>query len=157
MPTTVEISTTLACTPDEAFARVQTTALMCHIAAPLLRFVPQRQTLFPAVWAPGEYRVWLWLFSVLPLGWQAIVISAPPAKGDTRFLRDDGYGPLIRRWNHLIMIAPNGEGTTHYTDRVIIEAGLLTPLVAGFARAFFAHRQRRWRALARTGFAGLAD
>jgi len=34
-------------------------------------------------------------------------------------------------------------------------AGMLTPLVAGFARLFYAHRQKRWRALAKNGFHAL--
>ena len=72
-----------------------------------------------------------------------------------RFIRDNGYGPLIKRWDHWIAIAADEGGTTHYTDRVAIEAGLITPLITTFARVFYAHRQRRWRALARTGFAAL--
>jgi len=41
------------------------------------------------------------------------------------------------------------------TDRVHIDAGMLTPLVAAFARLFYAHRQKRWRALAKNGFHAL--
>lgn len=49
---------------------------------------------------------------------------------------------LTRRWDHWITIAlGTTSGTTHYTDRVEIEAGLLTPLIAGFARVFYARRQ----------------
>lgn len=155
MATTVALSTTLVCTPDEAFAHVRTSALLLHVAAPLIRFTPMGGAQFPAIWEPGEYRAWMWLFGVIPVGWQAVVISEPPAEGDTRFIRDNGYGPLIKRWDHWIAIAPREGGTTHYTDRVEIDAGLLTPLIAAFARVFYAHRQRRWRALARTGFAAL--
>ena len=155
MAVTVELSTTLACTPDEAWERVQTSALLMHVAGPLIRFTPQGGTPFPAIWAPGEYRAWMWLFGFLPIGWQAVVISEPAPDGETRFIRDNGYGPLIRQWDHWIAIAPGEGGTTHYTDRVAIEAGLLTPLSAAFARVFYAHRQRRWRELARTGFAAL--
>jgi len=35
---------------------------------------------------------------------------------------------------------------------VTIEAGILTPFVWLFARLFYAHRQRRWAALAAKGF-----
>jgi hypothetical protein len=38
---------------------------------------------------------------------------------------------------------------------VHIDAGMLTPLVAAFARLFYAHRQKRWRALAKNGFHAL--
>ena len=152
---TVALATTLACTPDEAWSRVQTSALLLHVAAPLIRFTPKGGTRFPATWAPGEYRAWMWLFGIIPAGWQAVVISEPAPQGETRFIRDNGYGPLIRRWDHWIAISPGANGTTRYSDRVEIEAGLLTPLIAGFARVFYAHRQRRWRKLAESGFSAL--
>lgn len=155
MARVVELSSTLDCTPDEAWDRVSTSALLLHIAAPLIRFTPKGGKAFPAIWEPGEYRAWMWLLGVLPIGWQAVVISKPEPQGQTRFVRDNGYGPLIRRWDHWIEISPGPHGTTTYTDRVAIEAGLLTPLIAAFARVFYAHRQRRWRQLAGTGFAAL--
>ena len=156
MPTTVSLTSTLECSADAAWEWVGASALLNHITAPLIRFSPQGAP-FPARWQPGEYRAWMWLFGVLPIGWQAIVISFPPPSGESRFVRDNGFGPLIKRWDHWIEIAP-GEtpGTTRYTDRVTIEAGLLTPIIAGFARIFYAHRQRRWSALARSSFAALA-
>lgn len=154
---TVELSTTLACTPGEAWERVRTSALLLHVAAPLIRFTPKGGTPFPAIWQPGEYRAWMWLFGLVPIGWQAVVISEPAPDGAARFIRDNGYGPLIRGWDHWITIAPGEGGTTHYTDRVEVEAGLLTPLIVAFARVFYAHRQRRWRELARTRFAALKD
>lgn len=155
MASTVELTTHLDCTPDEAWERVQTSALLDHIAAPMIRFVP-RDGSFPQTWRPGEYRAWMFLFGFIPLGWQAIAISVPEPSGTTRYVRDNGYSPLIKRWDHWIEIAPDGSGCgTRYTDRVEIEAGLLTPLIAAFARVFYAHRQRRWRALAANGFAAL--
>lgn len=145
----------LACAPDDAWSRVRSSALLHHVAAPLIRFTPKGGTRFPDIWQPGEYRAWMWLFGIIPVGWQAVVISEPVPDGKKRFIRDNGYGPLIRRWDHWITIAPGADGTTSYTDRVIIEAGVLTPLIAGFARLFYAHRQRRWRRLAATDFAAL--
>jgi len=155
MPATVELSTTLACTPDEAWTRVRTSVLLLHVAAPLIRFTPKGDARFPEVWQPGEYRAWMWLFGLIPIGWQAVVISEPEPQGDARFIRDNGFSPLIRRWDHWITIAPGEGGTTRYTDRVDVEAGPLTPLIAAFARVFYAHRQSRWRALANSGFAAL--
>lgn len=131
--------------------------MLFHVAAPLIRFTPRGGTPFPDCWQPGEYRAWMWLFGLIPIGWQAVVISEPAPQGKSRFIRDNGYGPLIRRWDHWIEISPGENDTTRYTDRVTIEAGMLTPLIAGFARLFYAHRQRRWRKLARSGFAALDD
>ncbi|MEO1489216.1 MAG: hypothetical protein AAFR88_07250 [Pseudomonadota bacterium] len=154
MARTVELTCHLECTADEAWERVRTSALLHHITSPLIRFIP-RGAPFPALWQPGEYRAWMLLFGVAPIGWQAIVITLPEPRGAIRFVRDKGYGPLIKRWDHWIEIEPADDQTTRYTDRVTIEAGLLTPLITGFARVFYGHRQRRWRALAASGFTAL--
>lgn len=155
MAATVELATHLACTPDEAFAAVQRSALLDHVAAPLIRFAPRGRP-FPEKWVQGEYRASMFLFGIIPLGWQAVVITLPEPSGDVRFVRDNGYGPLIRKWDHWIAIGPDpfGHGT-RYIDQVTIEAGVLTPIIAAFARVFYGHRQRRWRALARGRFAAL--
>lgn len=151
----ITLTTTLPCHPDKAWARVRTSALLLHVVFPLLRFTPKGNRPLPRVWTPGEYRVSMWLFGFIPIGWQAVVISEPEPEGDRRFIRDNGYGPLVKRWDHLITIAPGTAGTTIYTDRVIIEAGLLTPLVATFAEIFYAFRQRRWHELAKSDFRAL--
>ena len=129
MPVTVELSTTLACTPDEAWEQVQTSALLSHVAAPLIRFTPQGGTPFPAIWAPGEYRAWMWLFGFLPIGWQAVVISEPAPDGNTRFIRDNGYGPLIKQWDHWIAIAPGEGGTVSFASGTTLELDGATPIL----------------------------
>ncbi|MEM7689467.1 MAG: hypothetical protein AAF291_10640 [Pseudomonadota bacterium] len=155
MAQTIEIACVLDCTPDEAWERVNTSALLHRITAPLIRFVPRGEG-FPATWRDGEYRAWMLFGGILPIGWQAIVISKPEPAGETRYLRDNGYGPLIKTWDHWIAIKPADDPSkTHYCDRVTVEAGLLTPLIAGFAKVFYAHRQKRWRELARTDFSAL--
>ena len=151
----VERTCTLECSADDAWERVGTSALLHHITSPLIRFAPKGGP-FPKRWREGEYRAIMWLFGLLPIGWQAIVISFPAPKDGTRFVRDNGYGPLIQRWDHWIEITPGDHPSqTRYTDRVAVEAGLLTPIIAGFAQAFYRHRQKRWQALAKTGFAAL--
>lgn len=156
MPKVVELTTRLDCNPDEIWARVQTSQVLQHITAPILRFVPIDKDGFPEVWRVGEYRAQMYLFGLVPMGWQAIAISFPDSEGSTRFLRDNGYSPMIKRWDHWIMIAPTADGAaTQYTDRVTVDAGILTPLIAMFARAFYAHRQRRWRGLVKSSFAAL--
>ena len=37
----------------------------------------------------------------------------------------------------------------NYTDRIDIDAGIFTPVVAGYARWSYKMRQRRWRELAK--------
>jgi hypothetical protein len=69
-------------------------------------------------------------------------------------LRDDGHGELVRRWDHRIRIRPGPDGrSTLYRDEIDIEAGALTPAVGLRAQGLYRGRQRRWRRLARRGFA----
>ena len=87
------------------------------------------------------------LFGVVPIGMQTIGIEYP--KGDDGYvLRDNGRGTMISVWDHWIFVEPDEHGGTRYTDRVDVEAGVLTPFVSTFARAFYGHRQRRWQELA---------
>jgi hypothetical protein len=118
------------------------------VSAPVLRLRPVDPPRFPAIWHPGDWLVSMRLFGVLPLGRQVISVSIEAADGPEWVLRDNGHGALARRWDHRITIAPAGtDERTAYRDEVIVEAGWLTPVVAGFARLFYAHRQRRWHAL----------
>jgi hypothetical protein len=55
-------------------------------------------------------------------------------------------------WDHWIEIAPESSGT-RYLDRIHLDAGLLTPLIAAFAAIFYNYRQKRWRKLVRSNFA----
>lgn len=145
----VDIATYLPCTPAVAIDHVNSPRLLLHIAKPLVRFAALEPPHFPLTWADGTYRVSMRLFGIIPLGEQAIVISHPPA--DIFTLRDNGRSALIRTWDHMITITPSGNGTL-YRDQVVIEAGLLTPLVWSFALLFYHHRQRRWRQLVSAGF-----
>lgn len=150
---TVELTIWLPADPGVVWQHVRMPQLLCHVASPLIRFEP-RDAAFPEEWQTAEYRAEMFLFGTLPIGWQAIGIEYPKPLGDVRYIRDNGYGPLIKRWDHWIAIGPE-RGGTRYLDQVTIDAGVLTPIVATFARAFYAHRQRRWRELARTDFAAL--
>lgn len=71
--------------------------------------------------------------------------------GDTWRMRDNGHGRSIPVCDHMIEVSPHGDGTL-YTDRITVEAGVLTLFVAAFANRFYAHRQRRWRRLVASGF-----
>ena len=150
----VELTTHLPVPAQQAWDYVQRSDLLDHIAAPLIRFKPIDGA-FPERWTAGEHHATMLLFGVLPIGRQVIGIEYPQAETDTYVLRDNGRGTMISRWDHWIFLRPEAGGT-RYTDRVDVSAGILTPFVAGFARLFYAHRQRRWRKLAATKFAALA-
>ena len=87
---------------------------------------------------------------MLPIGRQTIVIRIMEATPDRAEMRDEGHGQLAKRWLHVIRVERNGAGC-RYTDEIIVEAGVITPVAWAFTHLLFWHRQRRWRALAASG------
>lgn len=152
----VERSVLLACSPQQCFAEVQTPRLMLHIASPLVRFMPIEPQTLPERWEQKEYLFSVRLFGFLPMGRQWVNLSARDRSNESgRFymeLRDNGRGTLMSKWDHRLTIQTSGQGC-HYTDRVEVKAGILTPLVWLFAWFFYRHRQRRWQRLAANSFA----
>lgn len=59
-------------------------------------------------------------------------------------------GGPVRSWKHQMKVEALRSDLCRYTDRVEIQAGLLTPAVWIFACIFYYYRQMRWRMLART-------
>lgn len=148
----VSLSTIIDLPPESVWAEVQTAKLLTHIAWPLVRFVPVDDVPLDRFKPGGRYQVKLRLFGFLPFATQWIVTSVhEPETGNwPKRLRDNGHSALIKTWDHWITVAPKEEGGTHYSDEVEIAAGVMTPFVWAFAQAFYRHRQRRWRGLART-------
>lgn len=148
----VNLPTTIELPPEVVWAEVQTAPLMLHISWPLVRFVPASKEPLDSYKPGGRYLIKLRLFGFLPFGSQWIVPSLHEPEDGTwpKRIRDDGHSAIIRKWDHWITITPNPDGTTCYRDEVDISAGILTPIVWAFAHLFYSHRQRRWRALART-------
>lgn len=148
----VSLSTRIAMSPDEVWQKVQTPELLMHIAAPLVRF----QLLEPAqasnFSSSDRFLARLTLFGFLPFGTQWIVptVHMDNAAPWPKQLRDNGHSALITTWDHWITVEPDGDGGTRYRDEVEVKAGLLTPFIWAFAQIFYRHRQRRWRALARS-------
>ena len=136
---------------DRIWIEVQRPELLFFVASPLLQFRPVVPSHLPERWEVGDYVVSMAWRGIVPLGRQTISISYPEAPDGSKRLRDNGHSAMIRRWDHLITLEPDGSGT-RYTDRVKIEAGFITLPVAKFAESFYAHRQRRWRELVEAGF-----
>ncbi|NKX46203.1 hypothetical protein [Roseicyclus persicicus] len=149
----LRLATHLAAPPAAVAAALRRPATLVQVSRPLLEIRPVDPPRFPEVWAAGDHLVTMRLFGVLPLGRQVISVSfpAPPPGGFA--LHDAGHGGLARVWDHRITVLPEGDGS-RYTDAIRIEAGWLTPLVAGFARVFYRHRQARLRRMAAAGFPG---
>jgi ligand-binding SRPBCC domain-containing protein len=148
----VVIETSLAAPIEVIWAALQTPRLLLHVCSPLMVFRPIGMKIFPDTFDEGRIRVSMWLFGVLPFGRQWLDVSRPPAYGDTRFIRDNGSGDLIRRWDHIIAVRPMDEDSVIYRDEVELDAGLLTLPVFAFAAIFYRWRQHRWRRLVRRRF-----
>ena len=154
------LTTDLDCPIETVWTQVHRPALLEHIAWPLIRFTYREPRTPPPTWVEGRYRVGMWSFGILPLGGQWVGIEYPGGTSiaDGRaVLRDNGSGALIRKWDHWIFLEDIGEGRTRYTDRLDVEAGLLTPFIWLFARVFYGHRQRKWHRLITTDFRALRE
>ena len=146
----IEVTSQFALPPDKVWEQVQRPAVLLHIARPILSFI-SRDGGWPEKWEHREYVAGLRAFGFLPVGEQVIGIEFQGEETTGYRLRDNGRGGLISKWDHMMMIDPEGDGT-RYTDRVDIEAGLLTPLVCAFAKFFYTHRQKRFQALIASDF-----
>jgi len=147
----LSLTTHLPAPPERVWEEVQTSRLLEHVAAPVVRFRPASPSELPPIWSDGSYEVRMLLVGLLPAGKQLIRISRS-SDGRAHTLRDDGVGQLAETWDHRIFVQPSPDGGTDYTDVLYVHAGALTPFVWAFAHFFYRHRQRRWRALVSRGF-----
>ena len=150
----LNIFTELDCSPERAWQEVKTTRLLEYVSRPLLVFEPIEPQLLPKIWQEDKYLVQVKLLNILSFGKQWIDISIFNTAADRQVyqLRDNGRGDRVRKWDHLIVIETTPEGKTKYTDRLEIDAGILTPLVWLYAYIFFRHRQKRWHKLVKNNF-----
>ena len=117
-----------------------------YITRGLLGFRPLGP--IPAELAAGDVvRVRLLFFHVIPAWAHEIRIVSVDEPG--RRIETAEGGGAVKTWNHVITVEPAGTGRTRYTDAIEIEAGALTPLIRGYAHAFYRYRQRRWRQMLR--------
>lgn len=149
----VTVTMILPCTLDQARDQVLTSRLLEYVSWPLIMFTPLEPPALPATWEPGNYRVRMRSLWVIPLGGQTIAISFPPSSTGQVLVRDNGFGQLVRRWDHLITLDATADGIqTRYTDQVDIDAGLLTIPVWAYANLLYRWRQHRWHRLAARNF-----
>jgi len=126
---------------------------LVRISAPLVQIEPLQPHVFPDEFVPATYVVKLKGLGLLALGRHAINISHPapePGEGLPRYvLEDRGSGDLARQWDDRMTIVPLSKTTCRLTNVLSLDAGLLTPFVASFARLLLKHRHRRLAALVR--------
>lgn len=127
--------------------------LLVFIASPLQKFVPLQPNSFPEQWKEGIYKVRLLAFGFIPFGNHSIVIEFPiENNSEIKQLKDNGYGEIIKKWEHLIELKTTENNQTIYTDTVNIRAGLLTPFIWLYAVIFYTWRQMRWKKLVQAHF-----
>jgi len=133
---------------DEVWKHLMKVETLIYIASPLVRFEPIKSKSFPTLWNVGNYETSMYIFGLLPFGRHHIVIEFPtPAIPSQRILLDNGYGVIISKWQHTIILEKQGSSTTLYKDEVIIQASVLTPAVWLFAWIFYRWRRLRWKKL----------
>lgn len=79
----------------------------------------------------GRSKLWTWNIDVLRVD------------PDNRVVKTEERGGPIRRWAHTMVITWLSENYCRYDDHVVIDAGLLSGLVARSARKMYEARQQR--------------
>jgi hypothetical protein len=140
------ISTYLPCSEGELWAKIVDPKSLQFVASPILHFIPARNNELDSQWKVGrDYVLKLYLFGFLPLGNHTIrLINIDRSENN---IESREIGLLANIWNHTIQFQEIEENCIYYTDTIEIKAGLLTPLIWGFAHLFYRHRQRRWKKL----------
>jgi hypothetical protein len=143
----VFVESVLPCDAEQAWAEVQTSALLQEVTHPLVAIHAAPGQQLPQRWMAGQtVHCCAFLFNLIPLGLRKLVFErVDPLRREIQTRECD---QLVRRWDHCIRIQPLGSNRCRYSDEIEIEAGLLTPLVWLFATWFYRHRQRRWQAIA---------
>lgn len=129
---------------EVVFGKLQQLETLQYIAAPYATFTPVDANA-PLVWKVGassSYRFKMWGF--IPFGIHTINIE----QFDIDKVRSREGNKFVPVWNHKIYLK-DLNGKTEYTDEVDIDAGWKTIFVWLWAKAFYAHRQKKWLVLLR--------
>ena len=118
-------------------------ALMRHVLWPLITFpeLPEQYDLERGV------SVELRLLGLIPLWTHTIRVVHLDREARIAVTEEQG-GP-VRRWRHHLSAEVLTADRCRYTDHLEIDAGAVTAMSRVIARGLYAHRHRRWRALAR--------
>ena len=124
---------------EAVFARLQRLETLQYIAAPYASFTPVDGSA-GFQWQAGSRSAYRFrLFGLIPYGTHTIRI----VRFDEDVVQSHESNEHVPVWNHRITLRDLGT-STEYTDEVEIKAGWKTPLIWLWAKAFYAHRQRKW-------------
>ncbi|OBI09406.1 hypothetical protein AWC18_11880 [Mycolicibacter nonchromogenicus] len=139
---TVALSTELPISAQRAAALARKPALMQFVLAPVLKL--------PALPTPEHFEVGttasarLWWFGVVPAWTHHIEIK----ELDDLMIYTHEHGGPVRTWNHRLTFTALDEHRCRYTDEIETDDGIRGWGTRAFVRLMFAHRHRRWHALA---------
>ena len=123
---------------DIVFSKLQELKTLQYIAAPYATFTPTDSK--NPVWTVGSTTSYRFrLFGIIPFGTHVIHIE----RFDMDMVMSKEQNEHVPIWNHTIYLKEQGN-QTEYTDKVDIDAGWKTPFIYLWAKAFYAHRQRKW-------------
>ncbi len=139
---TVKRTSIFPASREVVFKKLQQLETLQFIAYPYATFTPANPN-GSCIWRPGtssSYRFRIW--GIIPLGVHTINIE----KFDIDGIASKEGNVFVPVWNHKIRLKALGN-RTEYTDEVDIDAGWKTLFVWLWAKAFYAHRQKRWISL----------
>lgn len=131
------------------FSELQKIETLQYVAAPFASFIPVDGAK-EATWEPGSiYRFHFRLFGFIAIGIHEIRVLRFSAEEGIYTNEGNAFVPV---WNHEITLRQVDLTHTEYTDRVEIDAGWKTAFVWLWAKAFYAHRQCKWKRLLKNTF-----
>lgn len=141
---TIAVTSIFQAEKKDVFRRLMKLETLQYIAAPYAKFIPLDGN-SSLEWKEGStFSFYLYLFGIIYFGIHTIhVLSFSEGFG----LSTKEHNKHVPIWNHRIFLETVNQNATRYTDEVEIGAGWKTPFVAFWAKAFYTHRQRKWRKL----------
>ena len=130
---------------EDVYTHLQRLETLQYIAAPYATFMPVENN-NDFSWREGAVSSYHFrLFGFIPFGIHTIRIE----RFDQSGIQSREHNKHIPVWDHLILLEDLGN-QTKYTDEVEIHAGWKTVFIWLWAKAFYAHRQRKWIQLLNT-------
>lgn len=141
---------------NDVWAKTKTPALLQFVAKGMIRFKPTDGG-FPPQWqVDSTYSTKMRLFGFLPFGGKHYLLITK-VDDENKIISTHEWDRRAKVWNHDITLRDLGDGTTFYTDSIIIYGGALTGAITRFAKKFYIHRQKRWQKVAKGEFVALRD
>ena len=124
---------------EEVLTRLQRLETLQYIASPYATFTPVEDN-NDFSWREGAASSYRFrLFGFMPFGIHTIRSEELDQSG----IQSREHNKHVPVWDHLNTLEDLGD-RTKYTDEVEIHAGWKTVFVWLWAKAFYAHRQRKW-------------